>query len=236
MNVDEYYNSIRPFRLGIGRPSRESIVPVTNLTIVLDLDETLVRSEEGTSIKLLTRYLTENKYYNRRRDMYHFVMRDNKTSREIYGIKRPFVDNFLDFAFTYFKRVIVWSAGQYEYVHNICNILFGDNYQPDLIFTYDDCEFTNNKNGILTKPLRKVWDTFQDTNERNTMILDDRSTVFEKVNPRNGVLIPAYDPYASEGINTNVDTRLPEFMMWLSSDQVKYSSDVRVLDKNNIFR
>jgi hypothetical protein len=87
---------------------------------------------------------------------------------------------------------------------------------------------------VLTKPLRKVYDANKGIDEKNTMILDDRETVFTP-NPRNGILIPAYDPYTSEIPGSKVDNRLVELMRWLMQPSVMNTQDVRYLQKNFIF-
>lgn len=230
-SANAYYDSLPPSRLRINKPVIRTPA-ITDMTIVLDLDETLVRSEEGDEAKMLIKYLVDPKFYNRRQDMYKIVVDTGRSKSLMYGIKRPYLDLFLDFVFYYFRNVIVWSAGHYDYVHKICNIIFNDHYRPDAIYTNDDCVMEKR---VLTKPLRKIYNTEKDINEKNTIILDDRETVFSGPNPRNGILIPAYDPYLSEPINSNVDNRLLEFMRWLMLPRVRNTSDVRYLDKNFIF-
>ena len=229
---ENYYDSLFPMRLNINRPLSRPSQPITNMTIVLDLDETLVRSEEGSEIKLLTKYLNDPKFYNRRQDMYTLTVNSSRYQTLMYGIKRPYLDIFLDFVFQYFKYVIVWSAGQYDYVHKICNIIFNGHYRPDLIYTNDDCVIEKK---VLTKPLRKVYDVNKGIDETNTLILDDRETVFQGPNPRNGILIPTYDPYLSETSTSKIDDRLVQLMRWLMLPNVRNTQDVRYLNKNFIF-
>ncbi len=84
--------------------------------IILDLDNTLIYSTRSP-----------------KSDQYAF------TSHEYSVYKRPNVDDFINYCFTVFDRVIIWSMGTHEYVHNIVNQLF-DKQFPHLVLTRCDCD------------------------------------------------------------------------------------------------
>jgi hypothetical protein len=203
---------------------------------VLDLDESLVRSfDDDSSIKKLG-ILKDPKLMDIRDRSYIISMIDvvnqrgmgNKSS--LWGVTRPYINEFLHFCREYFDSVCVWSAGKHEYVTAICNEIFIDFDPPNIVYTFDHCE---ERNKHLIKPLRKLHDSR--FNESNTFMLDDRHTVFLD-NPNNGVLIPPYEPAENIPSLRKDDQRLLQFMEWLQKPEVVTAKDVRELDKSKIFR
>lgn len=183
---------------------------VTDLAIVLDIDETCVHTFETCPRKKID----SDRYYE-------FKLGKDKFS----GLLRPFIRDFLFFCFCYFKYVIVWSAGQKRYVHEICNILFDGIPSPHLILSRDDC--ASHKEGY-TKPLIKIRDKIPEITLKNTLILDDREHSFAK-NPSNGILSPAYEPTHTNHLSN--DLYLKDLMKWFMDKEVVECSDVRILDK-----
>ena len=106
--------------------------PLTDKCIVLDLDETLVHSNSQPDINLLKelKLITDPQNMDLRNRVYKITMDDVVSKRgagdktEMWGIFRPGVRQFLIDCFTYFKIVIVWSAGRRNYVHTIVDKLF----------------------------------------------------------------------------------------------------------------
>jgi TFIIF-interacting CTD phosphatase-like protein len=147
-------------------------------------------------------------------------------------VLRPHLQEFLDFIQNYFRRIYIWSAGQYRYVKAIENLLFPDETFmsvkiPHNVFTFEDCEFL--KNGTTYKELMK-----KNFDLQRTLCLDDRSDTFSK-NSENGILIPVYSPEITEEGLMKEDLSLKQLMKWLDRSEVRNCQDVRKLDKSSIF-
>lgn len=221
--------------------------PKTDKFIVLDLDETLVHTNaEDTIETLIESGIYENPdLLDLKRRAYHITMDDVLSKRgegikaEMWGVIRPHVKEFLIFCFNYFKGVIVWSAGRKNYVYAIVDYLFKDIKRPLVVFTFDDLEVLSDRKTFI-KPLQKLIDTVPGLKDHmsldNSFILDDRSSVFLKPNPDNGVKIPPYkcDFNNIESMRAD-DISLKQFMNWLDKPEVITSKNVRQLDKSNIF-
>ena len=218
----------------------------TDKCIVLDLDETLVHSFSDVN-KLIELGILNNPDCIDLRDRIYTISMDDVVYKrgqgiktDMWGILRPHVKDFLVSCFTYFKIVIVWSAGKKKYVEAIVDALFKDIRRPHIIYTYDNCERTSN--GLIVKPLTKLLKDIPHLTKyvtlNNMFILDDRETVysgFEGDTPHNGIQIPAYKPADNIESLRGDDIRLKQLTNWLFQDKVKQSSDVRTLDKTNIF-
>jgi hypothetical protein len=213
---------------------------MTDKCIVLDLDQTLVATQESKAP--LPKILSDPHLLSLRNRMYYFIIEDFEkpgigTQYEYWGVIRPNSLKFLSFCLSYFRIVAIWSAGKRYYVESIGDYLFQDLDNPDVIFTYDDV--TKKKNGGVEKPLVKMIKSSpylsQHMSLQNTFVLDDVEETFAK-NKQNGILIPPYEP-----IEDNIkslqqdDTALTELQNWLLKPEVMNASDVRVLDKSNIF-
>lgn len=229
-------------------PSPPPIGPVEPLTrkwIVLDLDDTLIHSfvddedtTEGSdfqSLKLNTRPDCLDLRYR----SYAVPVHDAGTRRGegrktiFWGIKRPYLQDFLTTCFSYFEGVAVWSAGQKEYVHEICNDIFRDLFPPHVVFTWDDCDHRKNK---AEKPLASMISKYPDLMSlENTFVLDDRESTFADHNPENAILIPEFQPVATiHGLRSD-DKCLRDLTSWLLRPEVIQAADVRKLDKTGIF-
>lgn len=219
------------------------VKPLTNKCIVLDLDETLVHSNENLSQLRDLNIMNNPKLIDLRGRVYELSMDDvvykkgQGIKTEMWGITRPHVKEFLIACFSYFKVVAVWSAGKKKYVEAIVDYLFKDIKRPHVIYSRDDCEKTTDN--ILTKPLEKMMKQEPGLAKymtlENTFILDDRKSVFETPNPDNGIQIPAYIPDFNERSLRTDDIAFKQLMTWLLRPEVMHSLDVRDLDKSNIF-
>lgn len=220
--------------------------PLTDKCIVLDLDETLVHSHGEANIDLLKqlKIFTDPNLIDLRDRVYKITMDDVVYKRgtgektEMWGILRPHLREFLIFCFTYFKLVIVWSAGRKNYVHAIVDQIFKDLRRPHIIYTFDDIEKL--PNGTLIKPLNKIINNIPGMKKHmgleNTFIIDDRTSVFHEPNPDNGIEIPAYKPtFNAKGIKAD-NNGLIQLMNWFMKPEVINSRDVRNLDKSKIFQ
>ena len=152
---------------------------------------------------------------------------------EMWGITRPHIREFLIGCFSYFKVVAVWSAGRNKYVNSIVDYLFRDLPRPVVIYVYDHLERLPNNTFI--KPLSKMINSVPGLNKymslENTFIVDDRLTVFQEVNPNNGIQIPAYKPaFNIESLRSD-DIALKQLMRWFYESEVMNSKDVKTLYK-----
>lgn len=199
--------------------------------LVLDLDSTLVHTNN-----INDDFMNINLYHH---TIHHkvrsFSIDNNNEHVYLWTIFRPYLKEFLDFCSKYFKNVYIWSAGQYKYVHIIKDLIYTDiHVKPDVIYTYDDCIISNNN---IFKPLDKMFRDIQvpkDVNVTNTFVIDDRLDTFSH-NPGNGILIPIYEPRGIHGIQNDTDDCLVKLMGWFISKEVMNATDVRSINKNNIF-
>jgi len=223
-------------------------LPKTSLTdkcIVLDLDETLIHTMKNYQALGQLGLLTDPKHYKLRNRVYSLELYDvftpdgNGIKSKVWGVTRPNLRKFLIFCFTYFRVVAVWSAGQTKYVHDIVDTIFKDISTPHITFTYPDCKVRDKR---LIKPLSKMYQkSCGYMNERNTFVLDDRHDTFT-MNPLNGIQIPAYRPNVTLTPNilttskiSNNDQELIKLEKWLSLPEVIESTDIRKLNKAEIF-
>lgn len=217
--------------------------------IVLDVDETLVYTAENYKKFSKLGLFSNSRYADLRVRTYRLNLEffddsSDKISTDFIGIIRPHAEEFLEFCFKYFKVVAIWSAGQKSYVEKICDFLFRNLREPDIIWTRNDCDLIENEQGQIIgakKPLEKMYKAMQvnnsdiNMNEKNTYIIDDRLITFQDTNPKNGILIPSYHPKPILSSLREDDTNLLEIQKWLMEPQVRYSKDIRNLSKNNIF-
>lgn len=214
-------------------------MPLTNKTIMLDLDSTLIYTSDNFDNYSKLELYSNPKHSALRDRIYKFDVIDvvdkpgTGVRSSMWGILRPHVYEFLDFCFDYFSNVIVWSAGQLRYVHAICDVLFIDpNKQPSLIWTYEDCEKCDN---YLYKPLIKISEQFNPSITLDKIYaLDDNEITFSK-NKNNALHIPAYEPELTpKGINME-DPTLANITKWLMLPEVLAANDVRDVGKNDCF-
>jgi len=216
---------------------------LTNKCIVLDLDETLVHTNANMEELKELGLLTDPKLVDLKRRTYQLSLDDVVYKKGtgiktlMWGITRPHVKEFLIACFSYFKVVAVWSAGKKKYVHAIVDYLFKDIKRPHVIFTREDCDSTTNN--LLIKPLLKMINNEPGLNKYmsldNTFILDDRTSVYDTVNPNNGIQIPAYRPgFNIRSLRTD-DIAFKQLIMWLTKPKVMDSENVRELNKTEIF-
>lgn len=222
--------------LRVSRPS----VTTTDLDLVLDIDETLVHTFETLQLLYDLRIMDDPQYVGLRRRIYTLDISDVGGPRgggsviQMWGIRRPHLREFLIFAFSYFKRVIIWSAGKYEYVHSIVKKIFRDLPQPDAIYTRDDCEIVGANH---TKPLLKIG-----LNLDSSIIVDDKTYTFIP-NKDNGVLIPPFNPELPSGSVVSIskiqadDISLLQLKEWLIKNQnvLKNNKNIRQVVLSDIF-
>jgi hypothetical protein len=217
-------------------------VSITNKCIVLDLDLTLVCTQDNTESIKDFKILTDPSLLALRRRTYYSVIDDlnapgTGTKFDYWGITRPHLNEFLLFCFSYFRIVAVWSAGQRAYVEGIVDHIFKDIRPPHVVFTHDDV--IEEPDRIIIKPLEKMFNSNpilqKYMNFENTLALDDNISTFRD-NPDNGILIPPYEPAPSINAMSRDDPALLQLKAWLLQPEVADSPDVRTLDKSLIFK
>lgn len=216
-------------------------ISITDKCIVIDLDQTLIATQDDISSLKNLKILSDPKLMNLRKRIYHLNIEDLEkpgigTRYDFWGITRPHVEEFLIFCFSYFKIVAIWSAGKRPYVEAIVDHLFKDLPSPHVIFTYDDIVIGNN--GHVSKPLTKMIESNQVLRRymslQNTFALDDNSMTFHQ-NYGNGLLIPAYEPALNITSFQRDDHALLQLKYWLLQPEVVNARDITILDKSKIF-
>ena len=209
--------------------------PLTKRCIILDLDETLVHSSEDYRTFKQLRPFNNPALLDLRRRMYNFSLIGYDKAPTVWGVTRPYVQDFLIFCFSYFTKVCVWSAGSPEYVKKIVEHIFPPGYEPHAVYSRNQCHYA--QNGELFKPIHKMteqegWEDVLRLD--NTLFIDDRPQAFYK-NPKNGIVIPVYEPEDEIASFTQDDHCLVDIMQWLVLPEVLEAEDVRLLDKSRIF-
>jgi TFIIF-interacting CTD phosphatase-like protein len=197
--------------------------------IVLDIDETLLHSfDDEKDINNLMKIKKENIKY---RDRITFLQGEDENGYKfaLASIFRPGLEEFLNFCFSNFDKVIIWSAGQRGYVEQAVNKMTLDTKgQIFDIWSFPYAE--KHKKGFYYKPLRKMEDKLN-LDLKHTFIIDNQEETFID-NTKNAIHIPNYLPTADiKGLELK-DDALYKLINWLSKEKDK---DVNTLDKNNIF-
>lgn len=206
----------------------------TRKVLLLDLDETLIRLQ-NSSVEEFNKIRKDPSNMDIRRNLFvlDFVDQDDDGNWErvqLWAIKRPHLDQFLRFAFDYFSLIIIWSAGVSRYVKSIVKELFKDYPQPPIIYTRSD-QKDNSGNKPLEQMIQEIPEMKTIGSLKNILVVDDKKYTFEK-NPENGIHIPVYKPKDLR----QEDTALLDLMDWLNTSTVQNATDVRKLDKKNIFK
>lgn len=214
--------------------------------IIFDLDSTLIctHEEEDTGIDSREMYSSFKLFsYNHdlRRNFYAF----DCDSTFLFGVYRPYLIkgvtprgeiSFLDYCFDNFDNILVWSAGNYDYVHCICNTIFKTRKRRlHSIFSRDEC--TIDKNGKLSKRLETFFSKNDSgINASNTFIIDDNDETF-RFNTSNAIHIPEFKPRFEEDYfrGRNTDSSLKELLSFFQSEEFQKCKDVRDLDTSSIF-
>lgn len=185
----------------------------------------------------------------------------------MWGLLRPGFYQFIDFCFQHFKIVAVWSAGTHDYVYSVIEAVWRSKNAPHVIFTRNECveqcyhcgnfdlitEHEHNEESccencikirepdiILCKPLQKFWNHpiwGKYMRPENTVIIDDRYSVFGKCNVDNGIQVPRFDPPVS--IEKFIEIYSCEESDWIfkrlqnffESHKFVESKDIRKIDK-----
>lgn len=171
--------------------------------IVLDIDETLAHTKLDVDELRHSGILESPEYLELRRRLYalDFYRKNGSVKRKMWGIKRPYIDVFLDFCFRVFDRVIIWSAGSKDYVDKMVKILFMDagHPPPHHVFSFLDCK--EMEDGDHVKPIMFLYalePSLQKIPLNHFIMIDNKESNFI-YNMENGLVIDDYAP------NTTID-------------------------------
>lgn len=149
--------------------------------LVLDLDETLINSEE-------VKYFNQKKYSAKMRDF-----KWKKMDNDFYVFERPHLQVFLDFAFENFE-VSVWTAASKNYALWILEHILrvGTEKRPLRHFFFDYHCNASEKLGTGKKDLSILARDFKLTEyDMNTIIIDDNEEVYQ-IQPENCISIKEF--------------------------------------------
>lgn len=208
---------------------------LTDKTIILDLDNCLLVSffecdSEINSEEAIQKILLDHKSQHLRNRIY----KSKVDGEKLCGVKREGLDAFLSFCFKYFRYVIVWSAGDSEYVNQMVETVFRGHHRPDYVLSRD--HLVNVTEEDYHKPIEVVEKLYPGIASLNkTVFLDDKEDNFRN-NPGNGFTIPQCRIYEkNKSITVKSDTALKCFMNWLKREDVVKCTDITKLNKKSVF-
>jgi len=154
------------------------------LTVVLDLDETLLHSFFPDKITPQQRQTFQFEIYQQQLQVQSGQLKYNEMSIfeidvgddiQVITILRPGVHEFLMYLMSNYN-IVVWSAGGSNYVRGICNTLFMSEIYPiapAALLNWDHVAIL--PSGMYTKPLSIVVEILDDKIElQNTILIDNR--------------------------------------------------------------
>jgi len=109
--------------------------------------------------------------------------------------KRPGLDQFIEFCFTHFQSVSLWTAGTQEYADFIARSLAPKGFQFLFVLSRMHCRDHPSLEGTLVKDMHDLWNsdiakTFQ-INEDNCFIIDDNED-YCAANPKNAIVVKTW--------------------------------------------
>lgn len=155
--------------------------------VVLDIDECLVHTfTDDLDWELYERLKASPKTKNR-------VDKVCFNGANLWFVRRPGLDDFLDFCFAHFETVTVWSAGAPDYVRAIVEKIF-KTHKPHLVMTRDHILRDSITDDIYaySKPLMFYFEKMPQATRETTLLIDDRREN-SKYDPENIIHIPEYD-------------------------------------------
>lgn len=192
---------------------------LTDKTVVLDLDDTLIRTVSEEYINYFKNFIP---------NLYDRIHKLSK-SYNGYIICRQYYKDFLKFCFYYFVDVVVWSAASKLYVEEVVAKLFDGLPKPSMVLTGDNVV---SYDGLILKPISKY-----NLDLTKTLVIDDNVST-ANFNRDNIIAIPEFSAGIGTGIHWAFERppALLKIMNWLTLPEVVNSTDVRSLDKSNIFK
>ncbi len=193
--------------------------------LVLDLDSTLIDSHDAT----LPEYKTEHPKHEKVFGFFHVY-------------ERPFLDEYLDFVFSKFTYVALWSSAKKIWVDKIVRTIPSlKKYQDKFLFIWSRERSSHLGQDAIksTKPLKKIWRQSKykkmGINSSNTLIMDDIPTNY-RLNRGNGVFIKPFEYQHDDIIRDNgiwygfynLESQIEKLKMLI--EKYKVTKNVRVID------
>lgn len=152
--------------------------------MLLDLDNTIICAEAYEEY--------DKKKYKKKEDLF----RHDDMDGYYIVFSRPYLQEFLDYAFENFN-VTVWTAASKDYALFIIeNIILNKNpdRQLDFIFFTYHCDLSK-KQMKWSKNLCMLWDihNLSGYDKNNTIIIDDYISEVHKHQPNNCIISPAFE-------------------------------------------
>jgi len=200
-----------------------------NKYVILDIDQTLAYTFQDEDHARLSKAIEKSNY-----DVSDIVykiseVRGRKSRLFVYGVKRPYLDVFLQFCHLYYKGVIIWSAGTDYYVEKMVAELFKNLPKPVMVYKLSDCE---SKDGSLFKPIEKLFEESKlaGMDYTNSLVIDDNAFTFSD-NVDNAIHIPAYVVKPKMTSISEPDSALLQLIWWMLKPEVLCSDDIQDLEK-----
>lgn len=195
--------------------------------IVLDLDECLVRMFTNKVNWDLYETLLRPEHFDKRNEIFQI----SDSNGMYWGLKRPYLTEFLEFCFMKFKVVAVWSAGITDYVEAIVKHIFRDTQNPHLILTRTHIVY--GLGSSYSKPLEVFFQYMEGADKTNTLLVDNQHSN-SLYDPYNIIHIPHFKPKQNLTDIYQADAQLQVLMHWFRNIDNKIH-DVRDLPKQDIF-
>ncbi len=206
---------------------------------VLDLDSTLVLCVFRNSLKTdeekdLYDNIEKHEDYDKVKDRIIKVVvpdiSDNKPKgqgkmSEFMIIKRPYLNEFVDYLKQEKIETAVWSAGLDRYVRVLVHFLFepDEDFDIDIIYSRVHCKFEGD-NYVIKSLKERGFDTTK------TIIIDDREEIC-KDNHLNSINISPYEPKFTMKSIMRTDTALKKIVDWMKEVDFKNAENVEDLNK-----
>lgn len=213
-------------------------VPRTKFCISLDLDESLLSTQEEMKDLFKLKIMSDPHLLPLRNRTYTINIEDFDapgagTTTKMWGVLRPHAKEFIAFCCDYFEMVNIYTAGTQSYAEFIADYLFKDLPPPHIIYSREQVEENEYR-----EPVKPIVRIARESNGKmtlkNTFHLDDRQCTFED-NPDNGILITEYRPTLTVDGLMKDDDALLKLMDWFMRPEVLECEDVRSLEKDYIF-
>ena len=200
--------------------------------IVIDMDETLIHSyleeldQDGDKNYSLAIDMLSDRNFNSK-DMLYWVQGDI----DVVGVFRPGVHEFLQYCSENFDYVVIWSAGEKEYVKSVIDHLYIYIDKPDIVWARNMCKVEtkylgDKKYKMYTKPLQKVADKLN-IDKDSIIFVDDRLDYVEDGDGLNHFHIKPFKPEPSEIDDLN-DIELNKIMDELNS--IEFRNVIKITD------
>ena len=143
----------------------KAVICNTENLLILDIDDTLTHTFDPS-----------DRFTTKPNSKHDFV-----TSNDYLVYKRPYLDQFLNWAFSNF-RVGIWSAAGKDYIAEVLKNILKSNHKLQLIRTHEDCtrkylENPDNRESSGYIEIKRIQKLAKNYNLAKILVLDDRADV-----------------------------------------------------------